>query len=65
VREALLRQRVDLRLYKDQVIWEEQEVLTQMGKPYGVFTPYMRAWLAKLTAQPTSESDSRALLRTT
>ena len=61
VREALLRTRVEFRQYKDHVIWEEREVLTQMGNPYGVFTPYMRAWLAKLTAQPTSEVDSSAL----
>ena len=33
---------------KDHVIFEKREVLTQMGKPYGVFTPYMRAWLARL-----------------
>src|SRR5207244_4125262 len=27
-----------------------EEVLTQAGKPYSVFTPYGRAWLAKLDA---------------
>jgi deoxyribodipyrimidine photo-lyase len=31
--------------YKDQVIFEKNEVLTQAGKPYGVFTPYKNAWL--------------------
>ena len=35
--------------YKDQVVFECDEVLTQMGKPYGVFTPYKNAWLKKLT----------------
>ena len=34
--------------YKDQVIFERTEVLTQMGKPYGVFTPYKNACLKKL-----------------
>lgn len=33
---------------KDHVIFEGLEVLTQTGKPYGVFTPYMRAWRARL-----------------
>jgi len=33
---------------KDHVIFERREVLTQSGKPYGVFTPYLRAWLARL-----------------
>ncbi len=34
---------------KDHVIFEHAEVLTQMGKPYGVFTPYKNAWLKTLT----------------
>ena len=34
--------------YKDHVIFERAEVLTQMGKPYGVFTPYKNACLKKL-----------------
>jgi len=33
---------------KDQVVFERREVLTQTGKPYGVFSPYLRAWLARL-----------------
>jgi deoxyribodipyrimidine photo-lyase len=37
---------------KDQVVFERDEVLTQAGKPFAVFTPYKRAWLARLAAQP-------------
>jgi deoxyribodipyrimidine photo-lyase len=36
--------------FKDHVIFERTEVLTQMGKPYGVFTPYKNAYLKKLNA---------------
>lgn len=36
-------------LFKDAVAWEEQEVLTQSGKPFTVFTPYSKAWKAKGT----------------
>ena len=36
--------------YKDQVLLEQNEVLTQQGQPYSVFTPYKRAWLQKLDA---------------
>ena len=35
--------------YKDHVIFERTEILTQMGKPYGVFTPYKNAYLKKLS----------------
>lgn len=34
---------------KDQVIFERDEVLTQAGQPFTVFTPYKNAWLKKLT----------------
>jgi deoxyribodipyrimidine photo-lyase len=37
-----------LHIYKDHVIFEKDEVLTQAGRPFTVFTPYRRAWLAKL-----------------
>jgi deoxyribodipyrimidine photo-lyase len=35
---------------KDQVIFEKDEVLTQTGKPFSVFTPYKNAWMARLAA---------------
>lgn len=34
--------------YKDQVIFEKDEVLNLSGKPYGVFTPYRNAVLKQL-----------------
>ncbi|PPC94823.1 MAG: deoxyribodipyrimidine photolyase [Methylotenera sp.] len=34
--------------FKDQVIFEKDEVLNNAGKPYGVFTPYKNAWLKKV-----------------
>jgi deoxyribodipyrimidine photo-lyase len=33
---------------KDQVIFERDEILNMQGNPYTVFTPYKRAWLARL-----------------
>jgi deoxyribodipyrimidine photo-lyase len=35
--------------YKDQVIFEKDEVMKEDGKPYSVFTPYSRRWKAMLT----------------
>jgi deoxyribodipyrimidine photo-lyase len=34
--------------YKDQVVFEGAEVLTQAGRPYTVFTPYKNSWLKRL-----------------
>jgi deoxyribodipyrimidine photo-lyase len=37
-----------LHTFKDHVVLERKELLTQQGKPYTVFTPYKNAWLKKL-----------------
>ncbi len=34
--------------FKDHVIFERAEVLTAMGQPFSVFTPYKNAWLKRL-----------------
>jgi len=36
--------------FKDQAIFEKDELLTGEGGPFSVFTPYKHAWLAALTA---------------
>ena len=36
-------------LFKDQVIFEDPEVLTQTGSPFAVFTPYKNVWLKRLS----------------
>jgi len=41
-----------LQTFKDQVIFEQDEVLTQAGGPFSVFTPYKNAWLKRLVAHP-------------
>ncbi len=39
---------ISFHTYKDQVVFEKEEVLKDDGKPYTVFTPYSRKWKAKL-----------------
>jgi deoxyribodipyrimidine photo-lyase len=41
-----------LQTFKDQVIFEQDEVLTLAGGPYSVFTPYKNAWLKRLAREP-------------
>jgi deoxyribodipyrimidine photo-lyase len=48
VASALKSCGIIFRSHKDQVIFERRELLTQSGKPYGVFTPYKNAWLRAL-----------------
>ncbi len=39
---------ITFQTYKDQVIFEKDEVIKDDGRPYTVFTPYSRKWKAKL-----------------
>ncbi len=52
-RDAAIQQQlndagISFHTYKDQVIFEKNEVLKDDGKPYTVFTPYSKKWKAKL-----------------
>lgn len=43
---------IGFEVFKDAVAWEEQEILTQAGRPFTVFTPYAKAWKARKPAAP-------------
>ena len=47
--------------FKDQVVFEKNEVLKSDGKPYTVFTPYSRAWKKRLTADSLTPYPSEKL----
>jgi deoxyribodipyrimidine photo-lyase len=48
---AMLKEKgIAFHSFKDQVIFEKDEVVKDDGKPYTVFTPYSRKWKAKLNA---------------
>jgi len=48
VASLLKTQNIGFHTYKDQVIFDGEEVLKDDGKPYTVYTPYMRKWYQKL-----------------
>jgi deoxyribodipyrimidine photo-lyase len=48
VRKILDGEGIDFRTFKDTVIFEKSEVLTQAGGTFSVFTPYKNAWLKRL-----------------
>ena len=52
VRGSLAALGIALHTCKDHVVFEGREVLTGGGTPYTVFTPYKRAWLARLQTAP-------------
>jgi deoxyribodipyrimidine photo-lyase len=64
----LKNNRIKFSTFKDQVIFEKNEVLKPDGSPYTVFTPYSRIWKQKLSAKDLSgfpsEENLPALLKT-
>ncbi len=61
VRTALADLGVALHTCKDHVVFEEREILTKTGTPYGVFTPYKNNWLASVTPQHLREHHTAPL----
>ncbi|MBL7712322.1 MAG: deoxyribodipyrimidine photo-lyase, partial [Chitinophagaceae bacterium] len=48
VKEWLGKREIPFHAFKDQVIFDEGEVVKDDGSPYTVFTPYSKRWKAKL-----------------
>jgi len=48
IAKLLKKDNIELHTYKDQVIFEKSEVTKDDGKPYTVYTPYMKKWYQKL-----------------
>lgn len=47
--DFLKEKNIEFKGYKDQVIFEKEEVMKDDGKPYTVFTPYSRKWKLRIT----------------
>ena len=43
---------IEFNTFKDQVIFEKNEILNETGKPYRVYTPYKNKWLNKIASNP-------------
>ncbi|MVT10858.1 cryptochrome/photolyase family protein [Chitinophaga tropicalis] len=49
VGSLLKKKNITLHLYKDQVIFDRDEILKDNGEPYTVYTPYSKKWKTLLT----------------
>lgn len=47
IKILLEKKHIEFKTYKDQVIFEKSEIVKNDGKPYMVYTPYMRKWKEK------------------
>ncbi len=57
VQKLLKTKKIKSFSYKDQVIYEEQEIVKKDGKPYTVYTPYKNEWLKRYHLERCVEKD--------
>ena len=57
--QALRAMQIGCFSYKDHVVFERSEILTQASKPYSVFTPYKQSWLKRLAAQQEAIAEAK------
>jgi deoxyribodipyrimidine photo-lyase len=53
---------IEFHTFKDQVIFEKDEILNDSGKPYRVYTPYKNKWLSKIASSPIKTLPSETLV---
>lgn len=51
VKKYLESHSIQFKTYKDQVVFEKDDILKNDGNPYTVYTPYMRKWKEKLNSE--------------
>ncbi len=52
VYQLLSEKNIPFKGYKDQVIFEKNEVITGKGTPYTIYTPYMKTWKKQFLNDP-------------
>lgn len=63
ITSLLLKYGATFKTFKDQVIFEKDEVVKDDGKPYTVFTPYSRKWKSRLTQNDLQECNTQQYLQ--
>ncbi|MBT8181218.1 MAG: DNA photolyase family protein [Eudoraea sp.] len=63
ISQTLKLSNIEFKTFKDQVIYEKNEVVKDNNEPYVVYTPYMRKWKQKFHSdEPVMLYDSESLL---
>jgi deoxyribodipyrimidine photo-lyase len=62
IRTLLKLKGIDFRTFKDQVIFEKNEVTKDDGKPYTIYTPYMKQWRSVFSGKHLENQPSEHLL---
>ena len=59
IKSLLAQNNISFEMYKDQVIFEKDEIVKDDGTPYRVYTPYSRKWLSHFSTDAISDYPSQ------
>jgi len=62
IKDFLESKSVRFHTYKDQVIFEKDEIVKSDGEPYIVYTPYMKAWKSKFKSISLESCNTRPFM---
>lgn len=62
VKEFLESKKITFKSYKDQVIFEKDDIVKTNGDPYTVYTPYAKKWMTNLKPECYTSYNSEVLL---
>lgn len=62
INKLFIKNSISFKGFKDQVIFEQNEVTKNDGKPYVVYTPYSRKWMEKFSKENIKDYKSEDLL---
>ncbi|MDG2396406.1 MAG: deoxyribodipyrimidine photo-lyase [Flavobacteriaceae bacterium] len=62
IRDFLKKNKISFETFKDQVIFERNEIVKNDGNPYKIYTPYSRKWIEKLENSKIIKFKSEKLL---
>ena len=62
IKKLLNERGIQFEMYKDQVIFEKDEIVKDDGTPYKVYTPYSKKWLSHFESQSLKHFPSEKLL---
>ncbi len=63
VKEFLNNQGINFKTFKDQVIFEKDEIVKSDGDPYMVYTPYMKTWKSIFKSENLTTYDTSKYLK--
>ena len=62
IKKLLNQKGIHFEMYKDQVIFEKNEIVKNDGTPYKVYTPYSKKWLSQFQSKTIKNFPSEKLL---